>query len=137
MRPSSAPASPTAAAFVSGNFFEAVPSGGDVYVLSHILHDWDDEPARRILRAIRTAAGDSARLVILDNVLDAGPGAVVPKLLDLHMLVLVGGRERTEDEWSRLLAETGFSLVGIHAEEALDRDRGGYDRPVNSRNLRS
>jgi SAM-dependent methyltransferase len=105
--------------FVSGNFFEAVPSGGDVYVLSHILHDWDDEPARRILRAIRTAAGDSARLVILDNVLDAGPGAIVPKLLDLHMLVLVGGRERTEAEWSRLLADVGFSLVRIHAVETL------------------
>ncbi len=106
--------------FVSGNFFEAVPSGGDAYVLSHILHDWDDEPAGRILGAIRrAAAGDPARLVILDNVLQSGPGAVVPKLLDLHMLVLVGGRERSEDEWSRLLTETGFSLVGIHAEGPL------------------
>jgi hypothetical protein len=105
--------------FVSGDFFQAVPAGGDAYVLSHILHDWDDEPARRILRAIRAAAGDSARLVILDSVLDAGPGAVVPKLLDLHMLVLLGGRERTADDWTRLLAECGFAVVRIHAEGSL------------------
>ncbi len=104
-------------AFVSGNFFEAVPAGGDVYVLSHILHDWDDEPSLRILRACRAAAGDGARLLILDVVLPpGGTGAVVPKLLDLHMLVLLAGRERTHQEWSRLLAQAGFSLDRIHAE---------------------
>ena len=105
--------------FASGDFFEAVPAGGDVYVLSHILHDWDDEQSLRILRACRAAAGETTRLLILDAVLPAGaePGAVVPKFfLDLHMLVLVGGRERTEDEWRRLLAQGGFSLERIHAD---------------------
>ncbi len=105
--------------FVSGNFFESVPAGGDAYVLSHILHDWDDEPALRILRAIRAAAVDGARLLILDNVLTSGPGAVVPKLIDLHMLVLGGGRERTADDWERLLKEGGFSLERIHADGPL------------------
>ena len=118
VRPSSAPASQPLQ-LRERELLRGGAVGGDAYVLSHILHDWDDEPARRILRAIRAAADDSARLVILDNVLQSGPGAVVPKLLDLHMLVLVGGRERSEDEWSRLLAETGFSLVGIHAEGPL------------------
>jgi hypothetical protein len=103
-------------AFATGDFFESVPAGGDVYVLSHILHDWDDEHSLRILRACRAAAGESTRLLILDVVLPPdGPGAVVPKLLDLHMLVLVGGRERTAEDWRRLLAQGGFSLEHIHA----------------------
>lgn len=105
--------------FASGNFFEAVPAGGDVYVLSHILHDWDDGPALRILGAIRAAAGDEARLVILDNVLTTGSGAIVPKLIDLHMLVMLGGRERTADDWERLLAQAGFALGPIHADGPL------------------
>jgi hypothetical protein len=107
------------ATFVRGNFFEAVPAGGDSYVLSHILHDWDDERALRILRAIRAAAGDRARLVILDNVLAEGPGAVVPKLLDLHMLVMLGGRERTAAEWGSLLTQGGFSLECIYSNVPL------------------
>jgi SAM-dependent methyltransferase len=107
------------ATFLSGDFFEAVPAGGDAYVLSHILHDWDDEPAHRILRAIRDAAGDGARLAILDNVLGDGPGELVPKLIDLHMLVLVGGRERTRDEWERLLAAAGFSLERVYTDGPL------------------
>jgi hypothetical protein len=103
--------------FVSGDFFESVPAGGDVYLLSHILHDWDDEPALRILRACRAAAGEAARLLILDAVLPPdGPGAVVPKLLDLHMLVLLGGRERTAEDWRSLLAQGGFALERVHAD---------------------
>jgi hypothetical protein len=107
------------ASFATGDFFEAVPAGGDVYVLSQILHDWDDEPALRILGAVRAAAGGAARLLIVDNVLTEGPGAVVPKLLDLHMLVMLGGRERTRDEWDRLLGQAGFSLERVHADGPL------------------
>ena len=105
--------------FVSGNFFESVPAGGDAYVLSHILHDWDDEPALRILRAIRAVAADGTRLLILDNVLTSGPGEIVPKLIDLHMLVMLGGRERTAEDWERLLKEGGFSLERIHTDGPL------------------
>jgi hypothetical protein len=105
------------ASFASGDFFESVPAGGDVYVLSHILHDWDYEHALRILRACRVAAGEGARLLILDVVLPAdGPGAAVPNLLDLHMLVLIGGRERTAEDWRRLLSQGGFTLERIHAD---------------------
>ncbi len=107
------------ATFASGDFFESVPAGGDVYVLSQILHDWDDEPALRILRAIRTVAGDGVRLAILDNVLTEGPGELVPKLIDLHMLVLIGGRERTADDWGRLLTHGGFRLERIHSHGPL------------------
>lgn len=103
--------------FASGDFFESVPAGGDVYILSNILHDWDDAPARRILRVCRAAASPGARLLVVDAVLPAGgTGAVVPKLLDLHMLVLLGGRERTEDEWRALLAAGGFALERVHTD---------------------
>ncbi|MBA2385167.1 MAG: methyltransferase [Actinobacteria bacterium] len=96
--------------FVSGDFFAEVPAGGDVYVLSQILHDWDDEAATRILRTCRAAAEPSSGLLILDAVLPEGDGAHLAKLLDLHMLVLHGGRERTEAEWRVLLRAGGFEL---------------------------
>jgi hypothetical protein len=112
--------------FVSGNFFESVPPGGDAYVLSHILHDWDDEHSLRILGAIRAVADDATRLVIMDSVLrDEGTGALVPKLLDLHMLVMLGGRERTADEWALLLRQAGFSLRQIHGEGVLTAIEAG------------
>jgi len=90
-------------------------------------------------------AGDAARLVILDNVLAEGPGAVVPKLLDLHMLVMLGGRERTAAEWGSLLTQGGFSLERIYSDVSAVRDRGAtgvgrgwYHRPVEiENNLRS
>ena len=116
--------------FVSGNFFESVPPGGDAYLLSHILHDWDDEQSLRILGAIRAAAGDATRLVVMDSVLpDAGTGALVPKLLDLHMLVMLGGCERTADEWGRLLGRGGFALRQIHGEGVLAAIEAGTIAP--------
>ena len=99
--------------FRAGDFFVEVPVGGDAYVLSQILHDWDDEPALRILRACAAAAKPSSRLLVIDAVVPEGDGAQVPKLLDLHMLVMLGGRERTESEWRALLAAGRFELVGI------------------------
>lgn len=99
--------------FVSGDFFGVVPPGGDVYVLAKILHDWDDEPATRILRGCRAAMTPEARLLIVDSIVPE-EGGLIPKLLDLHMLVLLGGRERTEAEWEALLAGAGFSLAEIH-----------------------
>jgi hypothetical protein len=98
--------------FVAGSFFECVPSG-DVYVLSTILHDWDDEAATRILGTIRSSADTRARLLVLDAVVPDGPGPHGSKWLDLLMLTLFGGRERDEAEWRALLAAGGFESVAI------------------------
>jgi hypothetical protein len=95
--------------FVAGSFFESVPAG-DVYVLSGILHDWNDERAAAILRTIRAAAPPHARLLLLESVLQPGNEPHGAKWLDLLMLVL-GGRERTEPEWRALLGDTGFEIT--------------------------
>ncbi len=98
--------------FVGGSFFERVP-GGDVYVLSTILHDWDDASAVRILRVVRAAAADGARLVLLESTIEPGNEPSGAKWLDLLMLTLFAGRERTEPQWRALLAEAGFEPVRI------------------------
>lgn len=93
--------------FVAGDFFDRVPAG-DVFVLSTILHDWDDAPAAAILRNVRAAATPGARLVLLEQVLVPGNDPDGGKWLDLLMLVISGGRERTESQWRALLNETGW-----------------------------
>ena len=96
--------------FVPGSFFDRVPEG-DVYMLATILHDWDDESATKILRTIRAAAPEHARLVILDAVVPPGNEPFGAKWLDLLMLTLFAGRERTENQWQALLADGGFEPV--------------------------
>jgi O-methyltransferase domain len=102
--------------FVEGSFFERVPEG-DVYILSTILHDWDDEPAAAILRTIRAAAPPEARLLILDAAVPPGNEPGGGKWLDLLMLTVAGGKERTEAQWRELLDAGGFEPVRFH--EAL------------------
>jgi O-methyltransferase len=96
--------------FVEGSFFEAVPPG-DAHVLSTIVHDWDDESAQRILRTVRAAAGE--RLVLLESVIEPGNEPQGAKWLDLLMLTIAAGRERTEGEWRALLAATGWEPTRI------------------------
>ena len=98
--------------FVAGNFFERVPDG-DVYVLSTILHDWDDESAARILGTIRACAPPGARVRILDAVVPDGNDEHWAKWLDLLMLALFAGRERDEAEWRALLAAVGLEPLLI------------------------
>ena len=93
---------------VSGSFFESVPAGGDVYLLSRILHDWPDEEARKILTNCRRAIGEKGTLVIIDAVLPDGDAPSPSKLRDLSMLFLLNGKERSESEWDKLLRGTGF-----------------------------
>jgi O-methyltransferase domain/Dimerisation domain len=97
--------------FVAGSFFESVPAG-DVYVLSTILHDWNDERAAEILTTIRAAAPADARLLLVESVIPPGNDPHGAKWLDLLMLVL-GGRERTEPEWRALLEGTGFQVEQV------------------------
>jgi hypothetical protein len=97
----------------AADFFLEVPPGGDVYVLSNVLHDWDDAEALSILRTVRKAMGPRARLLLVENVLDA-PGRTTPQqqdvhLVDLHMLVMFGARERTKGEYDALLEAAGFT----------------------------
>jgi hypothetical protein len=102
--------------FVAGSFFDRVPEA-DVYVLSTILHDWDDENAAKILGVIKVAARPQARLLIVDGVIEPGNEAIGTKWLDLLMLVLFRGRERTEPEWRALLERGG--LVPERIEDGL------------------
>jgi ubiquinone/menaquinone biosynthesis C-methylase UbiE len=100
--------------FVAADFFEAVPAGGDGYLLSRVLHDWDDTDAARILRVCRAAMPPSGRLIVVDAVLPARardlPAAI---RMDLHMLVLFGAAERTEQEMRQLLDGAGFEVRRI------------------------
>ena len=93
--------------FVAGSFFERAPQG-DVYVLSAILHNWDDQRAAAILNTIHAAAPADARLLVLDSVVPPGNGPHGSKWLDLLMLTLLGGRERDEEQWRALLNGAGF-----------------------------
>jgi hypothetical protein len=95
------------------DFFDSVPVGADVYTVSNVLHDWDDDEATAILRTVRTAIPDHGRLLIVEHVLDA-PGRSDEQLrdlhlVDLHMLVMFGARERTKAEYDELLAASGFT----------------------------
>ncbi|MFD5512047.1 methyltransferase [Streptomyces sp. NPDC127051] len=96
-----------------GDFFTAVPAGGDFYLLKHILHDWSDEDALRILGSIRRAAGAGGRLLVVDAVLPGGSAPHPGVELDIVMLMVVTGRERTAAEFESLLARAGFRLDRI------------------------
>ena len=96
----------------SGDFFESVP-GADVYVLSYIFHDWDNESCLRILRVIKHAAAPGARLVIVEAVIPAGDTPHPAKLVDLTMLAMTTGRERTAGEYEALLAAAGYTMDRI------------------------
>lgn len=95
-----------------GNFFEALPAGGDVYVLMHTVHNWDDEPAVRLLENCAAAMPQEGRLLVIDGFLLPGDIKDGTALLDLEMLALGGhGRERTKPEFRQLLGRAGLKLV--------------------------
>lgn len=98
---------------VAGDFFESVPPGADAYVLKTVLHNWDDERAAAILRNVRAAIGDrtDARVLVLEDIIQPLNAWDVGKLVDIDMLVNVGGRGRTRQEWADLFAAGGFDLV--------------------------
>jgi len=97
----------------SGSFFETVPTGGDTYVLSHVIHDWSEEQCLTILGHCRKAMGTDARLLIVEMVLPEGDGPHPGKMLDMMMLVGPGGQERTEPEYGALLGRAGFRLTRV------------------------
>ena len=98
---------------VSGDFFEHVTPGAGAYIVKHIIHDWDDDSARKILAAIRRAMPKNGKLLIAEMIL---PGMNEPgfaKLLDIEMLLIPGGRERTVDEYRALLGSAGLELTRV------------------------
>jgi hypothetical protein len=94
-----------------GNFFESVPPGGNTYILSWVLHDWPDDKAETILLSCRRAMDCRSRLVIVERVIRSSPADCdqFDLLLDVNMLVLHGGRERTESDFNALLGRSGFA----------------------------
>ncbi len=93
-----------------GDFFQHVPAGGDVYVLKRILHDWDDDRAREILRHCRAAMSPAARLLVIDAVIAPGNEPDPNKFLDINMLALTPGRERSAGELRALCAAAGLAV---------------------------
>jgi hypothetical protein len=98
---------------IGGSFFEAVPAGGDAYMMRHIIHDWDDDKALTILRNVRKVIPPTGKLLVIESVIEAGNAPDFGKLLDLNMLVLPGGQERTAEEYRALYARAGFRLDRI------------------------
>ncbi len=94
-----------------------------MYVLAQILHDWDDERAVAILRNCRRSIAGHGRLLVLEQVLPEGDEPSYAKLLDLVMLVMLGGKERTRGEWRALLQEGGFELVDVTPGVATSSSR--------------
>lgn len=98
---------------VGGDFFESIPGGADAYLLRHVIHDWDDEKSTAILRSIHRAAGDHLRLLLVECVVPSGNEPAFGKLMDLNMLLVPGGVERTALEYRRLFESAGFHLTRI------------------------
>jgi hypothetical protein len=94
-----------------GDFFTAIPTGGDLYLLKSVLHNWDDAQATTILRRCREAMSSDSRVLIIERLLPAGNAPSEAKLFDIGMLVVLGGRERTEAEYRRLLHGAGLELT--------------------------
>ncbi|WP_428965041.1 methyltransferase [Micromonospora fluostatini] len=96
-----------------GSFLESAPAGGDAYILKHIVHDWPHEQAVAILRNVRSVIGPQGKLLLMESVVPEGNTPHSSKLVDLWLLLLVGGRERTEAEYRKLLSDAGFALSKI------------------------
>ncbi|MBP2323066.1 hypothetical protein JOF56_003451 [Kibdelosporangium banguiense] len=99
---------------VAGDFTTGVPQGGDVYLLSRVLHDWDDQQCRQILRQLAGSMPEDAELLIIERLLPEDSSPSLAFAWDVHMLCNVGGRERTMEHYREMLAEAGFTLAASH-----------------------
>ena len=96
-----------------GDFFQRVPTGADAYILSHIIHDWNADQSLTILGHVREAMNPAGRLLLVEMVLPLGDTPHPGKILDITMLVQLGGQERTETEYAALLSKAGFRLTQV------------------------
>lgn len=98
---------------VGGDFFQSVPSGGDLYFLKWIIHDWDDQRSVSILANCRRGMGEGGKLILVEAVVPPGNEFHFSKFMDMNMLVMTGGRERNAAEYGSLLEGAGFRLTRI------------------------
>jgi hypothetical protein len=115
---------------IAGNFFESVPSSSDVYLMRWIIHDWNDEKSSLILKNCHQAMPDHGKLLLVESIIPPGDEPAPAKFLDLVMLFLTGGRERTEEDYQSLLRSNGFELMRViptasmvNIIEAVKRDK--------------
>jgi hypothetical protein len=98
---------------ITGDFLESVPEGGDAYLLKHIIHDWDDQRAIEILKNCRRSMSVEARLLLIEEIITRDSDFAPAKVLDIQQLLMPGGRERTREEYGKLLEAAGFELTAI------------------------
>eukprot|EP00026_Physarum_polycephalum_P004742 Phypoly_transcript_04765.p1 GENE.Phypoly_transcript_04765~~Phypoly_transcript_04765.p1 ORF type:complete len:339 (+),score=47.37 Phypoly_transcript_04765:768-1784(+) len=98
--------------FAAGSFFESVPSGGDVYTIKSIIHDWDDAKAIEILRNVRNAMPDHGKVIVLELILKE-TGDLRGSMMDLHMMVMLSAKERTEEEFKKLFDLAGLRMTRV------------------------
>ncbi|ODU01123.1 MAG: methyltransferase [Planctomycetes bacterium SCN 63-9] len=98
---------------MEGSFFESIPQGADAYMMRHIIHDWNDERSVTILRNAGRASKPGGKLLVIEGVITPGNDPSFIKLLDIIMLTLPGGKERTEEEYRWLYEQTGFKLSRV------------------------
>jgi len=95
------------------NFFDEISSGSDIYLLSNILHDWNDQECITILKNCRNATGSEGKILIIESIVPEDNTFSISKLLDLEVLLMGGGKERTENEYRLLLEKSGFGISNI------------------------
>jgi len=98
---------------IGGDFFKSVPEGGDAYIMKWIIHDWDDERALTILKNCRNQMQSNGKIILVDSVVPETDEPHFSKFIDLNMLVMTGGKERTAKEFEELFAAAGFKLLRI------------------------
>jgi hypothetical protein len=98
---------------IACDFFHKIPAGSDAYLMSHILHDWDDEQCLTILKNCHSAMKPGTRLLVVEAIIPKGNEFSIAKLLDLEVFVMGGGRERTANEYRELFEHTGFEISRI------------------------
>jgi predicted O-methyltransferase YrrM len=101
------------ASCVAGDFFTAVPTGGDLYLLKSVLHNWDDAASCHILHSCSRAMGEGARLLVIERVIPTANAPSEAKLFDINMLVVTGGKERSLSEFAALFRSAGLALTRI------------------------
>ena len=114
--------------YVEGSFFEAIPGGADLYVLSRVLHNWPDDEAATVLCGIRDAIADDGRLIVLEELIESGgaasgsgegdgtpPARAGGSVMDLLILVMLSGCDRSEAEYRELLAGAGFTVTAVRS----------------------
>jgi hypothetical protein len=104
---------------VGGDFFKSVPTGGDAYILKRILHDWSDQRCVQILRTCREAMDEKTRILVVDAVVPPGNESHPNKVMDILMMALVEGRERTEEEFRELYRQAGLRLTKVVATPSV------------------